>query len=173
MRKRIWSTANALIATDSAPGTVLTKDVGRLSKLSDVIKFAGIGFALALLMMLGLILILELMRSGKRQARAGRWAAGCVRMGAALRADPADRSAGGTRDGRRRRQQPAGARDPWRASPLRRRCPLTGTATATDMSTETGRPTHRVPMSSRSAPAAGSFAADSDVIAAGGRRQAR
>jgi hypothetical protein len=60
-------TANSLIQTDSAPGTVTTKDVGRLSKLSDVIKFGGIAFALALLMMLGLILILELMRSSKRQ----------------------------------------------------------------------------------------------------------
>lgn len=58
--------AEALIATDSAPGTVTTKDVGRLSKLSDTIKFAAIAFALALLMMLGLILILELMRGGKR-----------------------------------------------------------------------------------------------------------
>jgi len=61
--------AQSLIATDSASGTVTTRDIGRLSKLSDVIKFAAIGFALALLMMLGLILILELMRSGKRQGR--------------------------------------------------------------------------------------------------------
>ena len=59
--------AQALIATDSAPGTVTTKNVGRLSKLADVIKFAAIGLALALIMMLGLILILELMRSGRRQ----------------------------------------------------------------------------------------------------------
>ncbi len=59
--------AQSLLATNSASGTVLTKDVGRLSKLSDVIKFAAIGFALALIMMLGLILILELMRSGRRE----------------------------------------------------------------------------------------------------------
>ncbi|MFZ2033626.1 MAG: hypothetical protein WAW53_07715 [Candidatus Dormiibacterota bacterium] len=60
--------AEALIATDSAPGTVTTttKAPVRLSKLSDTIKFAAIAFALALLMMLGLILILELMRGGKR-----------------------------------------------------------------------------------------------------------
>jgi hypothetical protein len=61
--------ARSLIQTDAQPGTVTTRDVGRLSKLSDVIKFAAIGFALALIMMLGLILILELMRSGKREAR--------------------------------------------------------------------------------------------------------
>jgi hypothetical protein len=60
--------AQSLIATDSAPGTVTTRDIGRLSKLSDVIKFGAIGLALALIMMLGLILILELMRSGRRQA---------------------------------------------------------------------------------------------------------
>jgi len=58
--------AQALIAADANPNTVNTVNVGRLSKLSDVIKFAGIGFALALIMMLGLILIIELMRSGRR-----------------------------------------------------------------------------------------------------------
>ena len=40
--------AQALIAADANPNTVNTVNVGRLSKLSDVIKFAGIGFALAL-----------------------------------------------------------------------------------------------------------------------------
>ncbi len=52
------------------PSTVTVVNVGRLSKLSDVIKFAGIAFALALLMMLELILILELMRSGRRPVAA-------------------------------------------------------------------------------------------------------
>ena len=61
--------AQALLAADSNPNTVNTVNVGRLSKLSDVIKFAGIGFALALIMMLGLILILELMRSSRRPRR--------------------------------------------------------------------------------------------------------
>jgi capsular polysaccharide biosynthesis protein len=60
--------AQALVTTDSAPGTVTTVNVGRLSKLSNTIKFAGIAFALALVMMLGLLLILELMRSGRRVA---------------------------------------------------------------------------------------------------------
>jgi capsular polysaccharide biosynthesis protein len=59
-------TAESLIATDEDPSTVTVVNNGRLSKLSDVIKFAGIAFALALLMLLGLILILELMRSGRR-----------------------------------------------------------------------------------------------------------
>ena len=108
--------AQALIATDSAPGTVLTKDVGRLSKLSDVIKFAGIAFALALLMMLGLILILELMRSGKRadepagsEQGAFAWAPPSAQTrptgppaAPAMAASPASS---------------AGVRDPWRASP--------------------------------------------------------
>ena len=62
--------AQALVATDHDPSTVTVVNVGRLSKLSDVIKFAAIAFALALLMMLGLILILELMRSGRRPAAA-------------------------------------------------------------------------------------------------------
>ncbi len=62
--------AEALVATDHDPSTVTVVNVGRLSKLSDVIKFAGIAFALALLMMLGLILILELMRSGRRPVAA-------------------------------------------------------------------------------------------------------
>lgn len=108
--------AQALIATDSAPGTVLTKDVGRLSKLSDVIKFAAIGFALALLMMLGLILILELMRSGKRQD-----APDGTEQGAFAWAPPSAQT--------RPTRPPAapamaaapaasaGPRDPWRASP--------------------------------------------------------
>jgi capsular polysaccharide biosynthesis protein len=62
--------AEALVATDSAPGTVTTVDAFRLSKLADTIKFAAIAFALALLMLLGLLLILELMRSGRRAAAA-------------------------------------------------------------------------------------------------------
>jgi hypothetical protein len=109
--------ANALIATDSASGTVLTKDVGRLSKLSDVIKFAGIGFALALIMMLGLILILELMRSGKRQAApaggqqgAFAWAPPSAQTRpTGPPAAPAMAAASGA-------ATPA-AHDPWRASP--------------------------------------------------------
>jgi Chain length determinant protein len=57
--------AEALIATDENPATVSAYSVGRLSKLSNTIKFVGIAFALGLLMMLGLILVLELMRSSR------------------------------------------------------------------------------------------------------------
>jgi len=108
--------AKALIATDSAPGTVLTKNVGRLSKLSDVIKFAGIASALALLMMLGLILILELMRSGKRQdvpAGSGQGAFAWAPPSAQTRptGPPAAPSMAATP------AAPTGVRDPWRASP--------------------------------------------------------
>jgi hypothetical protein len=112
--------AKALIATDSAAGTVLTKqpaDGGRISKLSDVIKFAAIGFALALLMMLGLILILELMRSGKReQAPAG------TEQGAFAWAPPPSaqtRPTGPPADpAMAATTAPSAAtRDPWRATP--------------------------------------------------------
>jgi hypothetical protein len=118
--------AQALLNTDSAPGTVLTKNVGRLSKLSDVIKFAGIGFALALLMMLGLILILELMRSSRRDAvPAGQqgafaWAPPSAQTrptgppaAPAMAAAPA---------------ASAGTRDPWRASPPASTAPDDGDA---------------------------------------------
>ena len=107
--------AKALIATDSAPGTVTTKNVGRLSKLSDVIKFAAIAFALALLMMLGLILILELMRSGKRQDKpdgtpqgAFAWAPPTAQTRAA--GPPATPAMAGSTTGG------AVTRDPWRAT---------------------------------------------------------
>ena len=107
--------AQALIATDSAPGTVTTKNVGRLSKLSDTIKFAAIGFALALIMMLGLILILELMRSGKRQQApandqqgAFAWAPASAQTKAA--GPPATPAMAAT-------PAPNATRDPWRATP--------------------------------------------------------
>src|SRR5580700_5589342 len=110
------NSAQALIATDSAPGTVTTKDVGRLSKLSDVIKFAAIGFALALLMMLGLILILELMRSGKRQQApdgdqqgAFAWASPSAQTRPA--GPPASPAMAATA------ASSAETRDPWRATP--------------------------------------------------------
>ena len=108
--------AQSLIATDSAPGTVTTRDVGRLSKLGNVIKFAAIGFALALLMMLGLILILELMRSGKRKdAPAGGQQGAFAWVSPSAQTKPAGPPA-----------SPAMAattassvetRDPWRATP--------------------------------------------------------
>jgi hypothetical protein len=106
----------SLIQTDSAPGTVTTKDVGRLSKLSDTIKFAAIGFALALLMMLGLILILELMRGGKRpqaaveagqQQGAFAWPPPSAQTRPA--GPPATPAMAGT-------SAAAAARDPWRAT---------------------------------------------------------
>ncbi len=106
--------AQALIATDSAPGTVTTKNVGRLSKLSDTIKFAAIAFALALIMMLGLILILELMRSGKReqalvsgQQGAFAWPPGSAQTKAAGPAATPAMAATAA---------PSTSRDPWRAT---------------------------------------------------------
>ncbi len=91
--------------------------VVRLSKLSNTIRFAGIAFALGLIMMLGLVLILELMRAGRRSAddpapeqEAFAWGAEpatVVPMSSAVSARvPSTPS-------------PASAptRDPWRASP--------------------------------------------------------
>jgi hypothetical protein len=104
--------AQALIAADANPNTVNTVNVGRLSKLGDVIKFAGIGFALALIMMLGLVLILELMRSSRQSQ-----AVADPEQGAFAWPAPAAQP---------RPTEPAASmasepsvlsRDPWRASP--------------------------------------------------------
>jgi Chain length determinant protein len=108
--------AKSLIATDSATGTVTTKNVGRISKLADVIKFAAIGFALALIMMLGLILILELMRSGRRRQEPDgieqgsfAWASPSAETRAA--GPPATPAMAATA------ASAATTRDPWRAAP--------------------------------------------------------
>ena len=114
--------ADALVAANSNPNVVTTKNIGRLSKLGEVIKFAAIAFALGLLMMLGLILILELMRGGRRaqtpasatQQGAFAWQPPPAQtrpigppatptMAAAVPTAPAAPS--------------AAARDPWRTSP--------------------------------------------------------
>jgi capsular polysaccharide biosynthesis protein len=119
--EQVLVTAQALVATDHAPSTVTVVNNGRLSKLSDVIKFAAIAFALALLMMLGLILILELMRSNRRpvavvapapEQGAFAWQAAPP---ASSQADVSQPATGG--------DEP---RDPWRANPE----PVSTTATA-------------------------------------------
>ncbi len=115
--------AQALVATDHDPSTVTVVNVGRLSKLSDVIKFAGIAFALALLMMLGLILILELMRSGRRPVAAKGPEQGSFAWPAAPPASsqatatvtPAPVEAAPTPTAPAATDVP---RDPWRAAPV-------------------------------------------------------
>lgn len=57
--------AQALLATDHYPQTVSVQNVGRLSKLADVLKFAVIAFAVALILALAAILLLELVRGGR------------------------------------------------------------------------------------------------------------
>ncbi len=57
--------AQALLAADHNPTTVVTRNVGRISRLSNTLKFAGIGFAVALILALGLLLLMELMRSSR------------------------------------------------------------------------------------------------------------
>jgi len=52
----------SLMAADHNSATVVVRNVGRLSKLSETIRFAGIAFALALTLALGVILLMELMR---------------------------------------------------------------------------------------------------------------
>ena len=132
-----------------------------------MIKFAAIGFALALLMMLGLILILELMRSGKRKdAPAG------GQQGAFAWVSPSaqDRPAGPPASPAMAATTASsvGARDPWRATP----------SSSTDGNGNgnghaNGNAQTDVPDadSRRSAAAAGYFAADSNVMPAV-RRQA-
>ncbi len=153
--------ANALQKAEADPNVVTTKNIGRLSKLSDVIKFAAIAFALALLMMLGLILILELMHSGRQrkvavtsQQGAFAWPPPAAQTrptgppaAAAMAAPPAQRRAcrRATRGAQRR---------------MRQRC-----LAATDTRTETGSRMHPTSRPSRNVPAAGSSAADSIVIA--------
>jgi hypothetical protein len=110
--------AKALVAADAAPGVVTTTNVVRLSKLSDVIKFAAIAFALALLMMLGLILILELMHSGRQQK-----VPATSQQGAFAWPPPAaqTRPTGPPAAAAMAAAPPAAAslppRDPWRATP--------------------------------------------------------
>src|ERR1019366_2520325 len=111
--------AQALVITDAAPGTVSTNSVGRLSKLSDTIKFAGIAFAVALLMLLGLLLILELMRPTRRvaadEAGQGAFAFGAQRAKfttvPAFVPEPVEAASAAAS------APPSASRDPWRASP--------------------------------------------------------
>ena len=120
--------AQALVTTDAAPGTVSTHSVGRLSKLADTIKFAGIAFAIALLMLLGLLLILELMRPARRAAT-GTAGQGTLAFGpqqpqsktvptsapaAAPEPEPVTAAA---ESFAAPPAPPSEARDPWRASP--------------------------------------------------------
>jgi capsular polysaccharide biosynthesis protein len=115
--------AQALVQTDQNPSTVTVVNVGRISKLSDVIKFAGIAFALALLMMLGLILILELMRSGRRPVAAAgpeqgsfAWpAAPPASSQASATVPPATVAPVATATAS---AAPDAPRDPWRATPV-------------------------------------------------------
>jgi hypothetical protein len=59
--------AQALLSADHNPGTVVVQNVGRISKLGNTIKFAAIAFAVALILALAFILLLELMRGGRTQ----------------------------------------------------------------------------------------------------------
>jgi hypothetical protein len=108
---QVQNSALALVATDRDPSTVTVLSAVRVSKLSDVIKFAGIAFALALLMLLGLILILELMRSSRRAVAAVPTEQGSFAWGSA---PPASSQAEGDAPA-----APAASgnapRDPWRA----------------------------------------------------------
>ncbi len=137
--------ATALQTSDT--NVVTTKNVGRLSKLADVIKFAAIAFALALLMMLGLILILELMHSGRQQK-----AAATSQQGAFAWPPPAaqTRPTGPPAAAAMAAAPPAApsvpSRDPWRATPDATETPGgnghtngNGQATAPEVETEPQR----------------------------------
>lgn len=59
-----------LVAADHSSGTVSVQKIGRLSKLSDTLRFTAIAFAVALLLALGTILLMELMRDPRRMESA-------------------------------------------------------------------------------------------------------
>lgn len=60
--------AQALISADQNPSTVTVQDIGRVSKLGEVLKFTGTAYAVALIMALGFILLLELMRENRHRS---------------------------------------------------------------------------------------------------------
>lgn len=62
--------AEALLSADHNASTVQVQNVGRVPKLGNTIKFAGIAFAVALILALAFILLLELMRAGRPQTAA-------------------------------------------------------------------------------------------------------
>ena len=130
--------AQALVATDHDATTVAVVNVGRLSKLSDVIKFAGIAFALALLMMLGLILILELMRTGRRPVAAAGPVQGSFAWPAAppasSQASPSVTTEPATPTAVAATEAPDAPLDPWRATPLS--SPAQDDATETEITPE-------------------------------------
>jgi capsular polysaccharide biosynthesis protein len=115
--------AQALVRTDEQSGTVTAYPAVRLSKLSDTIKFAVIAFAIALLMLLGLLLILELMRPARR-VTANAPGQGTLAFGSQRTQyttvptstsvpEPVVAASAATPDA----PPSAGSRDPWRASP--------------------------------------------------------
>ena len=55
----------SLMAADHSASTVSVQKVGRLSKLGDTVRFTAIAFAVALLLALGIILLMELMRNDR------------------------------------------------------------------------------------------------------------
>jgi capsular polysaccharide biosynthesis protein len=58
----------SLMAADHSSGTIAVQKIGRISKLSDTLKFTAIAFVVALVLALSVILLLELMRGGPKRA---------------------------------------------------------------------------------------------------------
>lgn len=56
---------NAQIASDHAPGSVVVRNLGKVSRLSDALKFGGVALAVALLLSLGFILLMEYLRPAR------------------------------------------------------------------------------------------------------------
>ncbi len=86
------TSAQALLSANHNPATVAVQNVGRLSKLSDTLRFTAIAYAVALLLALGFILLLELMR-GRRVEAVPTADTGAVRPAVML---PTQRAADGT-----------------------------------------------------------------------------
>jgi hypothetical protein len=58
--------AQALLAADHNPSTVVAQDLGRVSRLSNTLKFTVIAFVVALILALAFILLMELMQGARR-----------------------------------------------------------------------------------------------------------
>ena len=60
--QQLLGDAQALLSADHLPNTVTVTDIGKLSRVGNILKFVAIAAAVALILALALILLLELMR---------------------------------------------------------------------------------------------------------------
>ena len=56
---------NAEIASDHAPGSVVVTNQGRVSKLADALRYGGVALAVALLLAIGYLILMEYLRPAR------------------------------------------------------------------------------------------------------------